>query len=759
MRRPLLFACICLFAWIAVIMQLRPSPFAQNGFLDWEGEPIFLIGQVYEKEYRVSFGEEILVLHLQSCIYSKETDVSYHEFKQSSDKASSQNSIQHIICEINLNRLPLRKEGEPYLPKLGEEIFLSGVWKNFTRATNPGEFDPAEYYAIEGICGKVESAKLLAAGKDHWPVREALFTLRQKLLKNLYEVFPQKEASLFAKMLLGDGSGLDKEVRKLYQDNGIVHILSISGLHISLIGMGIYKLLRKGGLPMRIAAAFGAVFIVLYGIMTGFGVSAARAIGMYLIHMLGDVCGKSYDMLTAMGVLAILLLADNPLLIYHSGYLLSFGSVCGVGLLAPLLSCGGNRKRNRPGERRIVSILRKRLASLSAGLAGSLSVTLFTLPIQLFFFYQVPVYSVLINLFVIPFMSLVMAVGAGAMCMPFFKILSPAAVAIFAWFEWLCNVFQKLPGHTLLTGRPQMWKILLYYGVLLFIIRKAGRWKTPLKKGITVFLLSAALILVCTGPADRFWVAFLDVGQGDCVVVHTKKDGTYLFDGGSSSKKEVGEDVIVPFLQYYGIGSLEGIFLSHSDKDHVNGALWMLQKEAVNVKGLYLPDISQIQKEEFKEILDDAGNIPIHYLSKGDVCEGRELCITCLHPPAGMEGESNASSLCFLLSHEDLDILLTGDVEGKGEKMLTEELRQRQVYEVEVLKAAHHGSGYSTGQEFLNRLQVQLAVISCGRNNSYGHPHAELLTRLKQAHILYETTADRGCIFVGEDGYWFWRKQ
>ena len=235
----------------------------------------------------------------------------------------NQKDLSNVICEINKSELKNLES----IPPLGCRMEVVGEWSPFFHATNEGEFDTANYYALQGVVGTLKNGRIKKIDQNKWPIREALYDLKQQLICNLYKAFPEKEAAILAKMLLGDGSGLDKEIKDLYQNNGIVHILSISGLHITLLGMGFYQGLRRLTMPIIPSAFLGGVVILLYGMMTGFGVSACRAIGMYLIRMLGEIWGRTYDMLTAMGVLAISMLLENPLLSYHSGFLLSFSSL------------------------------------------------------------------------------------------------------------------------------------------------------------------------------------------------------------------------------------------------------------------------------------------------------------------------------------------------------------------------------------------------------------------------------------------------
>ncbi len=510
-----------------------------------------------------------------------------------------------------------------------------------------------------------------------------------------------------------------------------------------MLGMGLYTLLRKLRIPLWGAAVAGGLFLVLYGMLTGFSVSACRAVGMYLIHMLGEIWGKTYDMLTAMGVLLVILLFNNPMLVYHSGFLLSFSSVCGVGLLGPVFLKDRRVWRARPYDSMWIKWIKKRIEGISSGFWISLSVTMFTLPLQMFFFYQLPVYSVLLNLLVIPFVGMVMVIGLMVLILPGAVVLAPIEILIFDWFEGCCQFFAKIPGHILRTGCPPFYKILIYYGVLLvgiFVSRRIG------KRGVLGSMGAVALFLIITVNRDA-QITFLDVGQGECICVQTKEGHCFLFDGGSSNTSNVGERIILPFLQYEGIDVVDGVFLSHSDADHINGILQLLQEDNVSIKNIFLPDVAEGERE-FEEILKCAGNVQVQYISQGMHLELPDLKIICLHPPKEFAGEDNAYSACFYLEIDDTSVLLTGDIEGEGEEALTEELRRRKIGNVDILKVAHHGSRNSTSEELLRQVNPGLAIISCGRNNRYGHPHEETLNRLADEGCIVLTTPECGAITV-----------
>ena len=689
--------------------------------------------------------------------------------------------------------------------RLGQHIVLEGVFSHFDAATNHGEFDVRAYSAGKGIGGRVRKAQVLAAEEDYSFLREKLFAFRRRLHDRLAKVFPEKEASVMQTLLLGEKEEMDAEVKALYQRNGIAHILSISGLHITLLGMGCYRLLKRLGAPVRVAAAGGAMTLLLYGMMVGMSVSASRAIGMYLLQMLGIFVGRTYDMLTGVGLLAALLVLQQPERLGDVSFLMSFGAVLGICLLTPVfagdgrednvgvetasgvvagleekkradgkrglgealgfaekkrtdgksgfgersdfdteqrrLGNGGNgfrvpawlltvtdilgdsayeRNKYREGWRKVVyERLWRMVSALKSGFAASAGVILFTLPIQLWFFYEIPVYSVLLNLLVLPFMSVVMAGGILSL-IPGLGIAGTVDCLILWWYEWICERFGELPGAVWCVGRPAKWQMVVYYsGLFVLIIGRnyAEKWKRqrlyaayvaennhgdghrtererqrretrrvddsgrgrkresnrkkmqhsdryseicPTRwrhvlanfwytwQGVMTYRngvmcrIVAAMILVLivgllTGNFDRgSRVTFLDVGQGDGIVVETGQ-GAYLFDCGSTSRRKIGEYVLKPYLKSRGIQSLRGVFVSHPDEDHMNGILELLENGGewgITVEQMFLPAITEAERREaFEKLLVAAeyAGVPVSYIKCGDEIRDSRLRLRCLH--------------------------------------------------------------------------------------------------------------------------------
>lgn len=758
MRRPLFWVALLLVIIAAIRLETGDPDGVPKGTVNakslGECRELTITGQVYKKDDQTIYLQDISV-HLENF-----EGLSQAEFLS-----------QNISCKDNI----ICKLAEVKSIPLGSYVTLEGRFAPISPATNPGEFDSAAYYRTMGVGGRLSNASLLAKGQDYWPVREWLYNLRLRLEERLYRALPESRAGILCALLLGDKGGLEERVKDLYRQSGILHILSISSLHITILGMSLYRLLRRLRVPVGAAALAGSILLLSYGCLTGFGVSACRAVGMYLIRMLGEVLGRTYDMLTALAVMGALMVWQNPYYLHHSGFLLSYASVLGVGVLYPAFV--GKRDKNRSYEHTedaantVRQLLTGLWEKLRQSLLVSLSVALATLPVQLWCYYEVPVYSVLLNLFVLPLVKPLMLAGILAMLVPGLGLGGVAAGAILEWYEWLCTLCGTLPFHTWNPGCPGIWQIVLYY-LTLGIVIMGRKWlkKKTVKWSATGTGLVCAVFFLGFRLQSGNSVTFLDVGQGDCIVVQTASGENYLFDCGSSSRTGVGEYVLLPFLKYNGIQKLDAVLISHPDADHSNGILELLdlgEESGVEIRQMILPGIAEkLRREQLGELLEAASMadrkrpVQVRYISAGDMWECGSARFTCLNPAEGFSQENeNAYSECFYVEffrktsgeagqQETMTMLLTGDVEGVGEIALMQQLTDRGIGQVDILKVAHHGSRGATSEEFLELTHPVISVISCGSNNRYGHPHQELMERLEQAgsHILQ--TKEQGAVHL-----------
>ena len=268
-----------------------------------------------------------------------------------------------------------------------------------------------------------------------------------------------------------------------------------------------------------------------------------------------------------------------------------------------------------------------------------------------------------------------------------------------------------------------------------------------------MWITGLALILIIEIGKEELEVTFLDVGQGDGIFLQTDTGLTCMIDGGSTDIKQVGKYRIEPFLKSKGVRKLDYVFVTHGDQDHLNGIVELMERQAygISIDTLVLP-----RKDVWDDTLwqlayqADMQGVSVVAMHEGESVEDARISIECIHPAENSEADpGNASSLVLKVTCQNVKLLLTGDVEGKGE----EELVERFSEEIFLLKVAHHGSKNSTRELFLEQVKPKYAIISAGRNNSYGHPNQETIQRLKQSGVKIYSTQDNGAIcFRIDDG-------
>lgn len=660
--------------------------------------------------------------------------------------------------------------------RVGNQIIITGNLQKFQKPSNTGQFNEYEYYRSNGIAYKMYGTQAELCDADYHPVFLILNKVRDKLQNTYYKILSSKEASILSAMLLGEKSMLDEEIKTLYQKNGIAHILVISGLHISILGAFCYAILKRICILPSIAAVLSIVVLFLYGSMTGMGVSTKRAILMLSLAFLAKVIGRTYDMTSAMAFSAVFILLQNPLQLQSSSFLLSFGAVGAIAYLFPVLE---NLFKKEEIEQELekktsllsIQILSKSVNSLTKhqnlflkkighplkqSVLLSASISIVTLPMLLYFFYEFSLYSIFLNFLIIPFLSLlfilsILAGVAGCISIKLGIFFAGGVHYILCFYEKSCLFFQRLPYAIVIIGKPSLLQLAVYYSILIFVVLFSKKWG----KKVLLFLLLGIFLLFYHPPTRELQVTFLDVGQGDSIFMESESGITYLLDGGSSDVSHVGKYRIEPYLKAKGKANIDYAMITHTDSDHISG-IWELlsqEKEAGNIriKHLVLPDIER-RDNVYRELVERAKEkqVEIIYLKQGDKIQDGKLEITCLHPDRGFQGNTtNAYSLVLSLSYGAFDMLLTGDLEGTGEQAVQ---RSKQLLDYEVLKVAHHGSKNATSTNLLKIIKPEVAIISCGRGNRYGHPHKELLERLKAIECKSYTTIESGAIQIKTDG-------
>lgn len=729
-NRPLLCTCLILLAGVvlsvfaggsALIRQLRPSPLEIRAK---QGEVLAITGQAYKIEKREK----------HQAVYLKNNSILQIQKDQ---KQSFQESkfILYTDPEIQIH--------------IGNAIRAAGELSFFQNARNPGNFDQKLYYQRQDIHGSAWAKEVEVVDDSIWKIRDWLSEFRSQWKKALIQAMGEKDGNVLSAMLLGEKSEMDPDTKELYQVSGIGHILAISGLHLSFIGIGAYRIFRRMTGSYTAGGIAGILLLVLYVMMIGVTISAVRALVMFLFRVGAEMTGRHYDPPTALAAAAAAVLLWRPLSLYDGGFWLSFGAVFAMIIVLPIF-------KGLPVQ----------------GFWASVSINLTILPVMLFYFFEFPPYSLLLNLFVIPLMSAMLLLGllgsaAYAAGIPI-AVFGLRICKVILWlYEKCCEIGMGIPGARMIAGKLRLWQIAAYYillaAALVFLrrlrrkeIKKASGMETTGRIKIMPLLALAAGIFILTfrfGEEGRLSVTILDVGQGDGIFIQGPAGGTYLIDGGSSDIKKVGQYRIEPFLKSRGVGKLDYVLISHGDSDHMNGVADLIERRKIGIEiGTLVLPMQEAWDESLCSLADMArqAGIQVAEIGPGQGIQEKEAALFCIQPAKGDEIQpGNEASMVLALSSGEFDMLLSGDVEGKGEELLTERLtKTEQARTWEVLKVAHHGSRNSTSERFLQSVQPAFAIISAGEQNRYGHPHQETLVRLKERGIKIYSTQDKGAVMI-----------
>lgn len=626
-------------------------------------------------------------------------------------------------------------------PLPGERIEVYGKISPVEAPRNEGVFDFRLYYRTISVHGSMYGTSFRVIGGEPKPFARGLQELRLRMGDILDQLLPPQDAGIYRALLTGDKSAMDEDIRSLYQENGIAHILAVSGLHLSILGLGVYELLRRFGRSKAASGSVAALLIISYGILTGCSGSALRAVLMLLLRFLAAAVGRSYDMLTAMAAAALFLLWKEPFMLFSAGFQLSFLAILAIGLRHAL-----------PAPKH----------PLLKGLWLSFYLQLLTLPVILFHYFRFPLYGIFLNLIVLPLMGCVIYSGVfGVGLFGLSEKLATIAVGGGHWilrlYTLLCTHCAALPYSSLLLGRPSMHSILLYYTALGFVTWALAERHAAERSGLATcrlplpcIVLPLLLSMLCL-PAKQpqgLEITALDVGQGDGFIL--RNQGLVMsVDGGSTSDQRLGENVLVPYLESQGIEHIDLALITHCDADHYSGIQYLLEEEPkMSIGELLLPRVA-MQDVRYDALRDAAAarNVRIRYFGQGDCIDLGEVEIRGYYP-AGTERleAANDHSIGMLLRASDFQMLFTGDMDEDCERQMLAALWEADTGypKIDVLKAGHHGSHTSSSEALLAALRPDYAILSYGVGNDYGHPHAETRERLRRYDVKMLETGKMG---------------
>ncbi len=635
---------------------------------------------------------------------------------------------------------------------IGNYIEVNGRVRHFEVARNEGNFDEEKYYNSLGFTKKVDALNVRVMdvtegskdreinknvnstinegiNKIRTRIRNILGSFKTNYVKSIYNIWNNDDADIICGITVGYKDNISDEVKNRYRILGISHVLAISGLHLSIIGMGVFKLLRRR-FRYLISGFGGIIVILLFGVIIGDSASIHRATIMFVMHIIALMIGRTYDMISATSFAAVILMFDCPYVIYNAGFILSFGAIVAICIISNIID-----KTNMLTVTGIIQLV--------------------TLPLTMMLYYEISIYGIIINMLVIPTVGVLVVSGLlsgiiGIFMVDLGRVISGIGKLILWFYDRLYDVVRKLPYNNIVTGKIKLWLIIAYYIAIIIMLIIIYFRK---KKRYLLLSIPVVILLLILNTDRSFYFSAIDVGQGDCLLIHNEDTSVYMIDAGSSDVSELYEYRIKSTLKAKGIYRIDGLIITHTDADHISAVEEMI--EARLIKSLYLP---KINKKDYR-ISDDYiyteleayainRGVEVKYLTAGMVLNSGEMKIKCLYPfEDSISDDINELSVVIKIEYGESKILCMGDLGSEGESELLLRYKKEEL-DSDILKVGHHGSKYSSSMEFLNAVSPDIAVISCGEDNVYGHPHEETIKRLEEIKSKVAITAERGEIIL-----------
>ncbi len=685
-----------------------------EGFTDRNVE---IIGRAYREN--ISENKDYILIADSLIIDNKIYDIDEKIIMKLYYNQSDKNTIDNKTIKVEGK---LEKPTEARNPKMFDyQLYLKSKKIHYILYTNRSN--------IEVIKSKNDKITLLGLRNN---IKEYIYEKTLKMLPN--------NGPVLLSISFGDKDILDEELYENFRLSGIAHILAVSGLHFGLLSIFLNAILLKLRLKETKRIVILLSIIWMFTILVGFTPSAIRASIMVTLFTLSNILDRKYDLFTSLSTVAFIVLLINPFLIFSIGFQLSFGAVLSIGLFY------------NPIHKRLVRLLPESINKL---FSVTLSAQLGTVPLTAYYFNILSPWALFINIIMVLLVGYIVPMIFIFLIFLFIHesisiIIAPVLNILIKLLIHIAKFNSFLPFNNINVISPSLLFLIFYYSIIILSLNENRKSLNINKKRIILILFSIYLSIYLISvfyPRD-LKITFVDVGQGDCILIQTPRGQNILIDGGKSIK----EDFLKEFLLKNRIGKIDLAVISHIHDDHIGGIINLLGE--VNI-GLILMPKTPFSSEEsillnektYKE------GVEIIYIDRNHTIRvEQDLVLKAINPSKDIlrstGNDENNNSLVILLDYKNFESLFTGDIEKETENDIITKVHD---IDIDVLKVAHHGSDTSTTQGFLDSFTPETAVIQVGKN-TYGHPNKTVLSRLRKNNIEVYRNDINGAVILKTDG-------
>lgn len=737
--------------------------------------------KIQVRKYVVLFLISVLISNIQITLLEKSFDEKYQNVKENleivgtiiSNPIDKQYKNQYTLKveEINGNKkykntnLQLNVKKEKETLNYGDEIIVKGNFEEASTARNKGGFDYKQYLKSKNIYGivTVDKKDIETINKNNVDIIDLLANkVRNSMKRKIEQNLPNETSELLSGMLIGEKSNLQKEIQEDFRDSSLSHVLAISGMHVSYVMLGITFVISKVKFSKKMSKIVTILILLFFIILTGKTASVTRACFMSSYIILASLLHKKAHVLGSISISLLIILIINPYFILDIGLQLSYGGTIGIVLIYPILKKYKKKKEDKTG--RIKKVLYKIKDKILDTILITISANLVIFPIVLFHYNIMSFTFIISNLLISPIIGIIIILGFLSVFASY--IVSPISKIMFFFLQILLSVLAQiahfcaeLPLSKVYFPTPKKYIIIIYYIFLIYFILVKNKIITGKKIGKKVFIIFIIIViilnLILNFIPKTFTISFIDVGQGDSMLISTPKGNNIIVDGGGSRDEtsfNIGKQTLIPYLLNKGITKLDYVIISHFDSDHVGGILSVLE-ELKAEKVIICEQEENENYKRFKEIVKNK-NIKVYVVKKGDNLKIEEnIWLNILWPKDERikENAINNNSIVAKLNYKSFSILLTGDIEKIAENEILKEYENSNILNANILKVAHHGSKSSSINKFLEKVKPQIALIGVGEKNTFGHPNTGVINRLQNLNAKIYRTDENGEITIKID--------